>query len=259
MLDRTAHEVGKCLNVEIFLAPLAHCAVNEHTLPAAGGERVDHDDLRLRVLRAQVLRRDARGLISRGKCARKADAQNILACGQRRCHRVGELADVDRRSRAVHAVGDLLKEGLRRHIRMVGRIKIGLALHRKRKRQNGNAQFVDLLLVQATAAVGHDDIITHGVFSFPGGHFCLPFSGFRNDLLYQISLYRANAPSSHFPTQKRSKMRATMSSRAVRPVSSPRAVCACSTSVSTTSGVMPPSSASFAARTLSSARRTASA
>ena len=30
--------------------------------------------------------------------------------------------------------------------------------------------------------------------------------------------------SSYFPTQKRSKMRATMSSRAVRPVSSPRAV-----------------------------------
>ena len=39
------------------------------------------------------------------------------------------------------------------------------------------------------------------------------------DVYKRQSLYRANAPSSHFPTQKRSKMRATMSSRAVRPVS----------------------------------------
>lgn len=43
--------------------------------------------------------------------------------------------------------------------------------------------------------------------------------------------------SVYFPTQKRSKMRVTMSSRAVRPVSSPSASRAPSASVSTTSGV----------------------
>ena len=65
--------------------------------------------------------------------------------------------------------------------------------------------------------------------------------------------------SVYFPTQKRSKMRVTMSSRAVRPVSSPSASSAPSASVSTTSGVSPAVSASCAARTLSSARRMASA
>ena len=43
----------------------------------------------------------------------------------------------------------------------------------------------------------------------------------------------------YFPTQNRAKIRSTTSSRTLRPVSSPSAAMAPSTSVRTASGVMP--------------------
>ena len=46
---------------------------------------------------------------------------------------------------------------------MVGRVEIGFAVDRKGKRQNGKPELVDLLLIQVAAAVGHDNIVTHGV------------------------------------------------------------------------------------------------
>ncbi len=65
--------------------------------------------------------------------------------------------------------------------------------------------------------------------------------------------------SSYFPTQKRSKILCVTSSRTVRPVSSPMASIAASSSIRTASGVIPSRIACCAARRLSAARRTASA
>ncbi len=63
----------------------------------------------------------------------------------------------------------------------------------------------------------------------------------------------------YFPTQKRSKILFVISSRMVRPVTSPRADMAASTSTSTASGVMPCRMDSSAASSAFPARRTASA
>ena len=63
----------------------------------------------------------------------------------------------------------------------------------------------------------------------------------------------------YFPTQKRSKMRFVMSSRMVRPVTSPRADMAASTSTRTASGVIPARRDESAASSDFPARRTASA
>ena len=90
--------------------------------------------------------------------------------------------------------------------------------------------------------------------SFP--QTCGRFCGRHNKRQVEIMGQSAEV---HLPTQNRSKIRAVTSSRTRRPVSSPRADRASSTSDSTASGDSPSSSASAARETACRARPAASA
>ena len=162
-LDDVFHIARERVDIKALFAALPHSTVEQHSLSTRGGEGVDHDDLCAVMLFAQVACSDTGGLIGGGQCAREADAENVLLFAQHFLHRVGELADIDRGGRAVRARGDLLEEFLRGHIRMVRGIQKRFALDGEREGQDREVELLDLLLAQIAAAIGHDDIITHGV------------------------------------------------------------------------------------------------
>ena len=137
-------------------------AVEQHSLSARGGERVDDNDLRVGVLAFQVLRRDAGGLVGGGQGRGEADAQDILPLLQNGGHGVLKLAHVDGGGGGHFARPDPPVKLLVADGRAIQGVGIVLPVHVHGQGQHLQLQVLCHLVRQVAAAVGHENIFAHG-------------------------------------------------------------------------------------------------
>ena len=129
-------------------------------------EAVDGQNFALRILLAQLVRRDAAGLIRRAQPGREADIEHIQPRGQHRLHLGAELFGIDGARRALRSGAQLVKEILERNLAPVEIVVVGLSIYRHVQRQHPQIQLVGQALRQVAGRIG-DDLkqFRHGVAS----------------------------------------------------------------------------------------------
>ena len=120
-------------------------------------------DLRLRKLRAQVLRRNDGGLIGGGEGRGEADADDVPAALQHPAHGVLELAHIHRRGGGQLPGADALIKLLVGNSRAGQVVGVVLSVHVHGQGQDLQLQLPSHLVGEIAAAIGHDNIIAHKI------------------------------------------------------------------------------------------------
>ena len=157
MVDEVYPAVRKC-DALVML-----CANYNDALAQRGGERVHHIDVGIGELLLHVLGGDARTLVGGGEGAGEVDADDVLAGSQNGAHGLLKLAYVGGGGGGQHAAADLAVEILEADGAAVQQVGVIVPIDVDGQGHHGQLQLLGHVVGQVAAAVGHNDIFTHGI------------------------------------------------------------------------------------------------
>ena len=144
-------------------ALLLHRQVQQQALTQGGGQGVHHVDVGIGELLAHIVGGDGRALVGGGQGAGEADADDVFAALQHGAHGILELAHVGGGGGGQLTGSDLGVEILKADGAAVQQVGVVLTVDVDRQGNDRQLQLTGHVVRQVTAAVGHDDVITHGI------------------------------------------------------------------------------------------------
>ena len=156
------HPLHQLLSGEA-LALLLDGQIEQQALAQRGGERVHHIDVGIGELLLHVLGGDARTLVGGGEGAGEVDADDVLAGSQNGAHGLLKLAYVGGGGGGQHAAADLAVEILEADGAAVQQVGVIVPIDVDGQGHHGQLQLLGHVVGQVAAAVGHNDIFTHGI------------------------------------------------------------------------------------------------
>ena len=156
------HPLHQLLSGEA-LALLLDGQIKQQALAQRGGERVHHIDVGIGELLLHVLGGDARTLVGGGEGAGEVDADDVLAGSQNGAHGLLKLAYVGGGGGGQHAAADLAVEILEADGAAVQQVGVIVPIDVDGQGHHGQLQLLGHVVGQVAAAVGHNDIFTHGI------------------------------------------------------------------------------------------------